>query len=1058
MSRGGRSIRARRSTGTAWSRGRGRSSLIGPARAPAMCGAGVEHSIMTPPTELQRWIGRFEAYLREVISRSVYADREPLRVGAHLCEGSPSLIEAEGFDFEPVEPGWRWGPAWRTCWFRLEGVVPERFDAGTGRSVVLRFSTGTEGLVYLDGKPVHGVDVNRDRVRLEGVSPGKPVSALVEAVCVHPWGASVFDWDTAETRARWTDREPGRLEAAELALLDEGVLRLSRAFGFAISLLKELPERTPRAGELCRALREAVTTLDDTDIASGAGDAAAHIESALSRGASPSATECVAVGHAHIDTAWLWTLEESRRKCLRSFSNVLRLMEADRAFCFLCSQAQHYAWIEEDSPELFAQIAERVREGRWEPGGSMWVEPDTNAPSGESLIRQLQHGVAYWTDRFGEMGGQRHLYLPDTFGFAACLPQIMKLGGLDTFITNKLHWNDTTEFPHTTFRWVGLGGHGVLAHLTPGGDYNSTLSPKELRKGEARAAEQLDSAADLWLQPFGFGDGGGGPTEEMLSNARLAAACEGLPRVRFGTARELCEDLHDHAEAIESAGRALPVWRGELDLEYHRGTLTSQREIKRLNRACEESLRLAEFLAFFGPEPLPQRDAEQLHARLDKLWRTLLLNQFHDILPGSSIAPVNERARADLNEVLQGSEAIIVEHAPRWAAKIGVKDALFCPASLACVLDRDAPPPMSVFAPSDRANPDVVRLDPDALEVENSQVRVVLDDRGRIVEFRNKHDGFDLCSSGPTRFIELFEDRPRTYDAWELEENYIDKQLWTNDRTAKVSIATGKDEASLIFEHTLPCGSTILDTFTLRAGSPIVEIETTVDWKASARVLRVRYPTGIEGASARHGTQFGTIHDEATRNTPRDRARFERCGHRFSELRQTGRVFTLLDDGTIHGRSANGSELGLTLLRASNWPDPDADRGEHVFRTGLWLHDGSAPTTRVAERFARPMQDFLDNSPYRLSGASWAPFSIQAVSVEVASATGLPDGTLRLRLVETEGLEQPCKIEWNIPASKVEGVDLLDRPSPVDRLRHDGAETSFMLKPFQIVTLKVVRG
>ncbi|MCC5787698.1 MAG: alpha-mannosidase [Phycisphaerales bacterium] len=1013
---------------------------------------------MTPPTELQRWIGRFEAYLREVISPAVYADREPLRVGAHLCEGSPSPADAERFDFEPVEPGWRWGPAWRTCWFRLEGVVPERFDAGTGRTVVLRFSTGTEGLVYLDGRPVQGVDVNRDRVRLEGVSPGKPVSALVESVCVHPWGASVFDWDTAETKARWTDREPGRLEVSELALLDEGVLRLSRAFGFAIALLKELPERTPRAGELCRALREAVTTLDDTDIASGAGDAAAHIESALSRGASPSATECVAVGHAHIDTAWLWTLEESRRKCLRSFSNVLRLMEVDRAFCFLCSQAQHYAWVEEDSPELFSQIARRLREGRWEPGGGMWVEPDTNAPSGESLIRQLQHGIAYWTDRFGEMGGQRHLYLPDTFGFAACLPQIMKLGGLDTFITNKLHWNDTTEFPHTTFRWVGLGGHGVLAHVTPGGDYNSTLSPKELRKGEARAAEQLDGAADLWLQPFGFGDGGGGPTEEMLGNARLAAACEGLPRVRFGTARELCKDLHDHAEAIENTGRALPVWRGELDLEYHRGTLTSQREIKWFNRACEDSLRLAELVVFFGPEPLEQQDAKRLHARLDKLWKMLLLNQFHDILPGSSIAQVNERAMDDLEAVLDGAETIIDEHAPAWAAKVGAERAYFCPASQACVLDRKAPPPLSAFAPTEKARTRTVRLDHDAREIENELVKVVFDKCGRIIEFRNKQYGFDLCPDGPTRFLEHFEDRPRTYDAWELEENYTDKLIWTNDQPAKCSSHIFNAQAGLIFEHTLPCGSFVCECFTLLSGLPILEIETTVVWKASARVLRVRMPTSLEGASVRHGTQFGVLNDEATRNTPRDRARFERCGHRFSELRQTGRVFTLLDDGTILGRSADGSELGLTLLRASNWPDPNADRGEYVFRTGLWLHDGSAPTTRVAERFARPMQDFLDNSPYRLSGASWAPFSIQAVSVEVAAATGLPDGTLRLRLVETEGLEQPCKIEWNIPASEVEGVDLLDRPSPVDHLQHDGDETSFMIKPFQIVTLKVVRG
>ena len=620
---------------------------------------------------------RYENFHSEVLMPQVFPLREPLKVGMWQARGSgleaghPSLADAKRAKYRPVEVGLRWGPVWSTAWFRLAGRVPA---AMRGHTVALRFSCGTEATLWRDGVPFQGFDPYRDLAFLStNAKGGEKIDLLVEGACNLPLGISTFWWDHPELQTRWREPSPGRLESAELVVVDEAAWRYAQAWDFVRRLMLALPEDSARATEIANGLRDIHACIDARDPVPGMEETASALDELVKGGVHEPATACIAVGHAHIDTAWLWPLRETRRKCLRSFSNQLRLMEQFPEYKVLCSQAQQYAWVEESSPELFSQISTRVAEGRWEPGGAMWIEPDANCPSGESLVRQIQHGTSYWRSKFGDAASQHFLYLPDTFGFPATLPQIMAHAGLTTFVTNKMVWSRSNVFPHTTFAWRGLDGTEVLAHNTPGHDYNAVNTPKELHKGEVNHRTRTTAPA-IWLQPFGYGDGGGGPTDWSIRYAQIAADCDGMPRVRLSTPREFCRELHAQHERTQGTPEAFPTWSGELYLEIHRGTLTSQAWIKTANRRAEEDLRFAELLAF-SPPPGAASPTPESVAKLDRAWKTLLLQQFHDILPGSSIGWVYEDSRRDFARIAKVTDAMIDKGTTAWLSGLSTAQA-----------------------------------------------------------------------------------------------------------------------------------------------------------------------------------------------------------------------------------------------------------------------------------------------------------------------------------------------------------------------------------------------
>jgi len=1061
---------------------------------------------MTPSAkDYEISIRRFTVFLRDVIEPAIYDEAAALDVGVWQFQDvhaePPTPVDAAAARYKKCAIGLRWGPKWSTAWFKLSGSVPKTMKGGR---VVVRFSSGTEAQLWVSEHdrlvPRQGFDVNRDAALLfESAKGGEKVSLLVEAACNHPFGVSTFEWDDAEVHHRWKSEEPGRLERAELAVLRGEVWTLRQKYAFALGLMKELSFDSNRGQELFGAIRRATNVIADGDVSGTATNANEILAGAIKSPAAGSTTKCHAVGHAHIDTAWLWPLRETKRKCVRSFSNVLRVMERYPEFVFLCSQAQQYAYIEEKSPELFQQIAARVAEGRWEPGGGMWIEPDANIISGESLVRQILHGERYWRRKFGERGRQRHVYLPDTFGFSAALPQIMKLAGLDTFITNKMSWNAINTFPHTHFVWRGIDGSEVLAHCTPGHDYNASNTPKELRRGEANHKNKdlrapgthgrIPRGEARWLQPFGFGDGGGGPTEWTVEFATLAADCDGVPRVNLGRADDFCAALHADRAVLRSRGEDFPAWVGELYLELHRGVLTTQAWIKEANRRAEEEMRLAEVLLFAGPTVIVANAAIAAREKLDKAWKVLLLNQFHDIIPGSSIGWVYDDARRDMEYVRRTAQQLTKKALPAWcgavqsdsenaivvhnagsAARTGVVEidegeltfARNVPAMGVAVVDRDAPPgcvPVSVDATADGG-----------YRLSNGVVDAVIDGRGQVKSL-SRVGGRDVCRVGaPMNALVLYEDRPTQYDAWEIEHYAEQKPVAAlGNASATPEVRRSPLRVEVEFTHALGAASEITQIVRLDAGEGALHVVTRVDWNENRRLLRALFPTSVLTDRATSEIQFGHVARATHRNTPWDAARFESVGHRWVDLAEPGRGVAILNNSK-YGHSAHDGVIGMSLLRSAVWPDEVADRGVHEFAYAIMPHDGdwfAAGVHHAAEAFNMPLRVIGEPAKTGLGTgegvARWSPIELcceGASGVQISALKiGEDDDRLILRLHECRGGAGVVHIKWNIKVGDVAATDLLERGAGEPGTSHDAntGVTRVQLRPFQIVTLAARR-
>lgn len=1037
--------------------------------------------------ELQAAVRRYTVFAQEVLQPAIYDSAVPLEAAVWQSPEPVTFDVARAAAYLPVTPPWHWGPVWSTAWFRLRGQVP---TTHRGQSVALRFSSGTEALLWRDGVPHQAFDQNRDALVLwQPAQGGDSVEAYIEAACNHAWGIVSYAAPADGATARWNTNTPGHLSRAELAVYHEDVWRLWVEYEFARQLLAKFDENTPRAHEIDTALRRATQLVRDDDVAGTAADARTVLGELFTAHGSTPASRAIATGHAHIDTAWLWPLREARRKCQRSFSNVLRLMERYPQFTFLCSQAQQYAWIEQDAPGLFAQIAARAAEGRWEPGGAMWVEPDCSAPSGESLVRQVLHGTRFWEARFGPAGRQSFIFLPDTFGFPPVLPQIMAGAGLQTFITNKLSWNDSNEFPLGAFRWRGLDGTEVLAHCTPAWDYNSQNTVEELQRGERNYARLDRGRTRLWLHPFGFGDGGGGPTAEMIERAGLARGSVGLPAVELGTTTRFCDELRQRRAALRAAGQDLPVWDGELYLEMHRGTYSTHGWLKRANCVAEQALRMGEWLAFAGPAAMAPAAASAWRSRLDTTWKLLLLNQFHDILPGSSITWVYEDARRDHATIRAACDELHAAGTAGWKMGFdthGVDDPLlvFNPTSqtrsgVVSTGDTElfvtAVPALGARIVSRSAAwpPDVAPATVMGRTLENHLLRATFDEEGRITALVCKSTGRDLCAvdaSGrpqPLNQLALYEDRPRDWEAWDIDATYREKPVPLGGPVDRCEVlSAGPLRAILEISRPLGAASRITQRFILSAGSPRLDIETEVDWQEDRRLLRADFPVGVRARRATYGTQFGHQERPTHENTSWERAMFEVPAHHWADLSEPGAGLALLDNGRF-GHSCHGHVLGLTLLRSPRAPDPEADRGRNIFTYSLMPHTGDWRAAGVlAEAAALNAPLHATPLPSDQSGPlreAWAPFTLELLGAVAVEVTALKpsevDDRLILRLVELHGGRGAVRVHWHLPVTAVSPVDLLERPCEWSGCEHHHATgtTVVPLRPFQIVTLAVTR-
>ncbi len=786
-------------------------------------------------------------------------------------------------------------------------------------------------------------------------------------------------------------------------------------------------------------------------------------------------------GHAHLDLAWLWPLAETRRKARRTFSSVLGLMDRYEDFTFNQSSAQLYAWVEEDDPTLFERMEERISEGRWETVGGMWCEPDCQIPSGESFVRQLLHGQRYFEQKFGRRSTVA--WLPDAFGFSPGIPQLLRGAGIYGFYTAKLKWSASNRFPHDLFEWEGIDGSRVTAHFTrnPGMDYNGDIAPFDLLGvwrnfgGKRRHPESL--------VPFGWGDGGGGPSEEMLESYARFQEFPALPRLRMSRVDEFFESL--------PAG-GLPKWAGELYLELHRGTLTTQGLVKKLNREAEHRLMEAEAFA-----TLAHLDGAEYPAKeLDRLWKTLLLNQFHDILPGSSISEVYEEAREQLRDVVGGAKKLrdAALRSPADGAEDGntlfVANAGLAPRPLSVLL----PEGVSAVAgngellPAQRTAegllvhaPDVlvpglgwcglrvveddeswevrprIQVDsPDAGVVfENEILRVEIGADGTLHRVYDKEKDREVLLDGRGNQLWAYVDKPANWDAWDVDEDY---ELAGEEVSAVEKVEVIEDgplRASVRVERRWR-SSRIAQTYRLCAGSRRLDMVTEIDWHEREILLRALFPLDVRSQTATFETMYGAHERPTHRNTSWDAARFEVSAHRFADLSEPGYGVALLNDGK-YGHSARDNVLGISLLRSPMYPDPFADEGAHRFTYSLFPHPGDWTEAGVVE------EAFALNSPLVAIPGSAAISEAGFVSAEglklaLGSLKRSEDGRgVILRLYEPHGARGTSVVRFAREVLGAERVNLLEEADGEPVAIEDGV-VRFEVRPFEVVTLRVELG
>ncbi|MFD6338514.1 alpha-mannosidase [Streptomyces sp. NPDC060131] len=1023
--------------------------------------------------------GRLERALRQFIRPAQYAAREPLALSVWHAPGEPVQVEqALQGGYEPFATGTEWGSPWSTSWFRLEGVVPESWAGRPVEVVIDPGFTGegpgfqAEGLVYdAAGVPLKGIHPRNRHIPVAApAAGGESVRLLLEAAA-NPAVLHDFEPTLLGDVLTAGDRPLYRFAAADLAVLDEEVWHLVLDVEVLTELMRELPADRSRRHEILRALESMLDALDLHDVAGTAGAARAELAEVLSRPASPSAHRISAAGHAHIDSAWLWPLRETVRKASRTFANVTALAADYPELVFACSQAQQYAWVRDHQPHIWERIKQAVADGTWAPVGSMWVESDANMPGGEALARQIVHGKRFFQEELGVE--TEEIWLPDSFGYTAAFPQLAKLAGVKWFLTQKLSWNQSNKMPHHSFWWEGIDGSRVFTHFPPVDTYNSQFHGSELAHAERNFAEK--GRASRSLVPFGWGDGGGGPTREMMERARRLKSLEGSPRV------EIEHPAAFFAAAEEEYGDRAPVWSGELYLELHRATYTTQAKTKQGNRRAEHLLREAELWTTAAALHSAGRAASYAYPyeELDRIWKTVLLHQFHDILPGSSIAWVHREARATYAAVRDELNGIIGEALAAlggdgsavgvWnAAPFARRDVVAARASevaegvvtqpladgevLAPALARAvAPGTFTTLAPA----PVTAEPADGGFVLRDQRLEVVIDADGLLASVRDLVAGREvLAPGGRGNLLQLHPDHPNQWDAWDIDRHYRHRHT---DLTAA-------DSVELIEEGPLRAAVRVVRTFgasritqeiSLTADTRRVDIVTEVDWQESEKVLKAAFPLDVHAERSTAEVQFGHVHRATHDNTGWDAARFEICAHRWLRVAEPGYGVAVLNDST-YGHDVTrtphpdglGTTVRLTLLRAPHSPDPETDLGTHRFRYAL-LPGGTVEET-VREGLAL-------NLPLRVAPAPEQPPLVNAdhpaVTVEAVKLAEDRSGDVIVRLYESAGGRAEATLRVGFPVIGARVTDLLERPLHDAETDEEGLR--LRLRPFQILTLRL---
>lgn len=980
--------------------------------------------------------------------------------------------------YRPVSAGDTWGGERSYCWFKGEYTVPEEL-AGKPLYLMPRLG-GYEILLFVDGKPFgtyaykicatgHG-NHYCDLIR-QNPAAGETIRIDLEAYAgTFVPGCFPFE-EPNNTNFDYT------YEQVEVCTKNQDIAD----FLFDLHVLNQLAACMDpysfRRADVINCLTQVHQTVyyspehaDESVWREALRQARAIMAPCLAAKNAESAPKCGLIGHSHMDTAWLWDISQTIKKCARTYSNQLSLMEQYPEYTFVQSSAYHSEMIRRHYPELFERIKEMVRAGRYEPNGGVYVECDCNITSGESMVRQFLWGQRFTREHFGYTADS--FWLPDTFGYSAAIPQIMKGAGVDYFLTTKLSWNDTNTFPYETFLWEGIDGTEVLVHFncTHNWPDPDALIGRTEGRGKVNSLQQK-TVADERLISYGFGDGGGGPQFEMIEIARRCKDLDGCPKSEHTTVSAF---MHKLEQDMVSPNR----YAGELYLELHRGTLTNQHAIKRNNRKAEQAIHNAEFITV-ADAVLSQKEA--LADELHPLVETLLVNQFHDILPGTCIQSAHELSVKETSAVIEQADAITRSlvsggNAGEWAAintlSFPYDDLLLLPAEEGWV---DTSLPQQEYTGMDGKRQVAVaglplppysstRLamggHPAAAEspfrYENRRLttpfaEIQFNEKGYMSSFIDRRNGRELVDGLPFNTFLLAEDVPSAWDNWDID---ADLPMKFSDAAVLLEeevVADGCVEFRFRRRYRLTSKSSIRQDMVFYAHTPRVDFETEIDWHDKRRFLKTAFDTSILSRTARHEIQFGYACKPTTRNNSTEQAMFEVVNHKYTDLSETRYGCAILND-CKYGISAEGGRLRLSLHKGGIRPDPRGDEGLHLCAYSFLPHDGAFS----AESVIRPAYAF-NYRPFLVQGGlSFDSLAlVDASNVILETIKPCEDGgrAFIARLYEAEGTYVSTPVRFGFHAKKAALTNLLEEEQEVLSLTDDQVELSF--HPFEIKTLRI---
>jgi alpha-mannosidase len=1009
-------------------------------------------------SRIEQWNNRLKDYFIE--------DRTALTSKYAWSKNAVPFSEKNKLKYKPISKGKSWGKEWDSAWFCLNGSIKKEWR---GKKIIADLDFSGEGLVYdPKGKEIQGItnasiwDHNFVRTRVlipKTCIKNNEVEIWVETAANSLFGIFV-DVDPEQDNPKRHGTFDAKVETIDIGIFREDIWHLYLDVRILLGLIEKLEKDSTQRLRIINSLNQAVIAFKDDK--KDANSSRNILSTELNKRASSSELKVAAVGHAHIDTGWLWPVKETIRKCARTFTTQLDLIERYPDYVFGASMPQHYQFMKDFYPSIFKRIKAAVKKGQWELQGGMWVEADCNLISGESMVRQLLYGKIFFKKEFGV--NVDNLWLPDVFGYSAALPQILKQAEIDYFLTQKISWNQFNDFPHQTFNWRGIDGTEILTHFPPENTYNSELDTKFLMPAQKTFKEK--DKLNEFMSLFGVGDGGGGPKPENIELGKRLKNLEGAPKVSFDHAKNFFRRLNRKKNQLET-------WVGELYLELHRGTLTTHGLVKKQNRKLENKLKAVEFLwSNCDLKNYPQND-------LDEAWKKLMINQFHDIIPGSSINLVYKNTHKEYegihktcDKLLNKSASIlfkkdknsftlvnslsyhfkgVVKIPHKYKGYQIISDDKISLATqqvnkdLVCFVDLE-PFSFKTFSKGQKEKSKTVNHS--SLVLENNYVKYEFHKDGTLKSAYDKELKLNFLGSNGN-VLSLYEDRPLNWDAWDIDFYYKDSLLETSKVERIEKVRAGVVNSSLNISYTIG-NSTIKQHISLSNHSKRLDFNTSVDWKEKHKMLRVHFPTTITNEQATFDIQYGHVKRNTHKNTSWDKAKFEVVGHKYADLSNNDYGVALMND-CKYGYSIFDNTIDLNLLRSPNNPDADADIGYHEFVYSFYPHNKDLIRSNVIEE-----STLLNHSPIifegykNLSTSSTITYKGKGIEITAFKKSEYKNEII-IRTVETLGRNSEGNIYLD---GEITETNLLEQKN-INKPKRIKEKYFLKLKPFEIKTYKI---